>query len=154
MQTTDRTALTFNQVTVVALGALALTLHLPWLAGCLGLTMLVGAARPGLSPLRAAYRALSPLLGLRARVVEEAPAAHHFAQGVGGTFLLLAGLCGLLGWALAGEVLTLCVILLALLNLTTRICVGCLLYFRWKMIRFRLGRLWSAASPQRPQRGA
>ena len=53
--------------------------------------MLIGAVWPVYSPMKAAYRALSPLLGLKPNLVAESPEAHHFAQGVGGAFLLASG---------------------------------------------------------------
>ena len=135
---TDLSALKFNQITVVALTAVVLLARAPWLTGLLGVAMLVGAVWPARSPLRALYRLLSPPLGLNPHVIEEDPSAHHFAQGVGGSFLLLAGTASLAGFPLLGGALGLIVIALALLNLTTRICVGCLMYFQWKMLRFRL----------------
>jgi Domain of unknown function (DUF4395) len=135
---TDLSALKFNQVTVVTLTALSLALGAPLLALLLGAAMLLGAVRPALSPMRAAYRALSPLLGLRPEIVDETPEAHHFAQGVGGVFLLASALASLAGLGLLGTLLGVAVIALALLNLTARICVGCLLYFQYKMLGYRL----------------
>ncbi|MFC4453080.1 DUF4395 domain-containing protein [Deinococcus sonorensis] len=135
---TDLSALKFNQISVVTLTALALALRMPWLSGLLGLAMLIGAAWPVHSPLKAAYRALGPVLGLRPQVVDEAPQAHQFAQGIGGSVLLLSALSGLAGLPLLSAGLGLLVIILALLNLTTRICVGCLLYFQWRLLQYRL----------------
>lgn len=135
---TDLSALKFNQVTVVALTSLALVLGAPLLALVLGTAMLLGALFPAHSPLRALYQALSPLLGLHPQVVDETPEAHHFAQGVGGVFLLASALASLAGLGLLGGVLAVAVIGLALLNLTTHVCVGCLLYFQYKMLGYRL----------------
>ena len=135
---TDQTALKFNQVTVITVTVLALVTRMPWLLGCLGFAMLIGALRPDIAPLRAAYRALCPVLRLKADVVQEDPRAHHFAQGVGGAFLLAGGLAGLSGLTILSTILGVAVIALALLNLTTRICVGCLMYFQWRMLRYRL----------------
>ncbi|WP_148234941.1 DUF4395 domain-containing protein [Deinococcus maricopensis] len=137
---TDQTALKFNQVTVVSLTTLALVTRMPWLMAGLGAAMLLGALRPQTAPLRAAYRALSPILRLRANTVQDDPRAHHFAQGVGGTFLLASALAGLAGLQVLSALLGVTVIALALLNLTTRICVGCLMYFQWRMLRYRLTR--------------
>lgn len=139
---TDLTALKFNQVSVIAVTALAVLARMPWLAGGLGLLMLAGAIWPTYSPLRAAYRALSPLLRLKPEVALDDPRAHHFAQGVGGVFLLAAGLSGLAGLGLLSTGLGLAVIALAALNLSARICVGCLLYFQWRMVRYRLAQAW------------
>ncbi|MGI8747039.1 MAG: DUF4395 domain-containing protein [Deinococcus sp.] len=146
---TDLNALKFNQLTVVALTTLALLGDWYWLSGLLGAAMLVGALRPDLSPLRAAYRLLGPRLGLRPRVVDETPEAHHFAQGVGGVFLLASALGGAVGLAALSTVLGVAVILLALLNLGTRICVGCLMYFQWRRLSYRL-RLALTSPPRTP----
>ncbi|WP_221090347.1 DUF4395 domain-containing protein [Deinococcus aquaedulcis] len=135
---TDLSALKFNQVTVVAVTLLALAVRMPWLTLVLGAFMLLGALRPAWSPLRAAYRMLGPALGLRPEVVEEDPRAHHFAQGVGGTFLLASAALSLAGLWLAGTVLGMTVVALALLNLSQKICVGCLMYFQYRRLRFAL----------------
>ena len=135
---TDLSALKFNQLSVVALTALALLLRQPWLSGLLGLAMLVGAVWPARSPLKAAYRALAPSLGLKPHLVAESPEAHHFAQGVGGAFLLASALSAFGGLTGLGVVLGFLVIALALLNLSAKICVGCLMYFQYKLLRYRL----------------
>ncbi|WP_425147728.1 DUF4395 domain-containing protein [Deinococcus sp.] len=138
MNKTDLSALKFNQLTVVSVTALALLLPAPWLAGLLGAAMLIGALWPAFSPMRAAYRSVGLRLGLKPEVVDESPEAHHFAQGVGGVFLLASALTGLAGLGALSTVLGIVVILLALLNLSARICVGCLMYFQWRMISYRL----------------
>ncbi|WP_161882862.1 DUF4395 domain-containing protein [Deinococcus alpinitundrae] len=135
---TDLSALKFNQLSVVTLTALALLLRQPWLSALLGAAMLIGAVWPARSPMKAAYRTLAPRLGLKPDVVDESPEAHHFAQGVGGMFLL-ASACSVFGGLTGlGVALGFLVIALALLNLTARICVGCLMYFQYKMLRHRL----------------
>ncbi|GGQ97655.1 DUF4395 domain-containing protein [Deinococcus ruber] len=139
MNKTDLNALKFNQLTVVGVTALAVLASQPWLAGLLGAAMLIGAVRPAYSPMRAAYRAVGPRVGLNPDVVDESPEAHQFAQGVGGVFLLASALSGLAGLGILSAVLGLIVIALALLNLTTHICVGCLMYFQWRMLRYRVG---------------
>ena len=138
MNKTDLSALKFNQLTVVGVTALALLTRQPWLAGLLGAAMLVGAVWPAYSPLRAAYRTIGLRLGLKPEVVDESPEAHHFAQGVGGVFLLASDLSGLAGLGVLSAVLGVIVVALALLNLTARICVGCLMYFQWRMLKYRL----------------
>jgi len=135
---TDLNALKFNQLTVVALTTLALLGGWSWLTGLLGAAMLLGALRPDLSPLRAAYRLLGPRLGLKPNVVDETPEAHHFAQGVGGVFLLASALGGAAGLSVLSTGLGVAVIGLALLNLSTRICVGCLMYFQWRRLSYWL----------------
>ncbi|GHG20043.1 hypothetical protein CBQ26_13010 [Deinococcus indicus] len=135
---TDLSALKFNQLSVVFVTLLAVILTLPALTLILGAAMLLGAVRPDLSPMRAAYRLLGPALGLRPEVVDEDPRAHHFAQGVGGTFLLASAAFTLAGLPVAGALLGVVVIALAVLNLTEKICVGCIMYFQFRRLRYRL----------------
>ncbi|MFW8625968.1 DUF4395 domain-containing protein [Deinococcus sp. ME38] len=135
---TDLSALKFNQLSVVFVTLLAVILTLPALTLILGAAMLLGAVRPDLSPMRAAYRLLGPALGLKPEVVDEDPRAHHFAQGVGGTFLLASAAFTLVGLPVAGALLGVVVIALAVLNLTEKICVGCIMYFQFRRLRYRL----------------
>ncbi|AZI42450.1 DUF4395 domain-containing protein [Deinococcus psychrotolerans] len=135
---TDLSALKFNQLSVVGLTAAALLFRQPWLIAALGAAMLAGAVWPKRSPMKAAYLAASPLLGLKPNLVGESPEAHHFAQGVGGAFLLASALALLSGLTGLGVVLGFVVIGLVLLNLTKSVCVGCWMYFQYKMLRYRL----------------
>lgn len=135
---TDLSALKFNQVTVVFVTLLAVILTVPALTLVLGAAMLIGAVAPDLSPMRAAYRLLGPALGLRPEVVEEDPRAHHFAQGVGGSFLLASASFTLAGLPIVGAVLGVIVIALAVLNLSQKICVGCVMYFQYRRLRYQL----------------
>ncbi|WP_407570904.1 DUF4395 domain-containing protein [Deinococcus altitudinis] len=135
---TDLSALKFNQLTVVAVTAVAVLTRQPWLAALLGAAMLLGAVWPQRSPMKWLYRTLGQRLGLKPDVVDESPEAHHFAQGVGGVFLLASAFSGLAGLGALSLVLGVIVIALALLNLTAHICVGCLMYFQYKMLKFRL----------------
>jgi hypothetical protein len=132
---TDLSALKFNQVTVIGVTALAVILAAPLLTLVLGAAMLTGAVFPEASPLRAAYRSLGRPLGLKPEIVDEDPRAHHFAQGVGGSFLLASALLTLAGLPVAGAALGLVVMVLAALNLTKKICVGCLMYFQYRRLR-------------------
>ncbi|WP_309571681.1 DUF4395 domain-containing protein [Deinococcus sp.] len=133
---TDLSALKFNQLTVVFVTLLAVILSLPVLALILGLAMLTGAVAPDVSPMRAAYRLLGRGLGLKPDVVDEDPRAHHFAQGVGGVFLLASALFTFAGLSAVGAVLGVLVIALAALNLSQKICVGCLMYFQYRRLRY------------------
>ncbi|GGL84682.1 hypothetical protein GCM10010840_23220 [Deinococcus aerolatus] len=133
---TDLSALKFNQYTVIGVTTLALVSGLGALTLALGAAILLGALRPDLSPLRAAYRMFGRRLGLRPEVVAEDPRAHHFAQGVGGVFLLASALSGLAGAPLLSLGLGLAVIALAGLNLSQKICVGCLMYFQYRRLRY------------------
>ncbi|CAM4186745.1 DUF4395 domain-containing protein [Deinococcus marmoris] len=133
---TDLSALKFNQYAVIGVTLLTLISGLSALTLLLGAAMLLGAVRPDLSPLRAAYRMFGRRLGLQPEVVDEDPRAHHFAQGVGGVFLLASALAMLAGWPLLGLGLGVMVIALAGLNLSQKICVGCLMYFQYRRLRY------------------
>ena len=113
----------------------------PWLVAFTAAVMLVGTFFPeGALFKRFFIDILRPLLGLKKNLVADDPRAHLFAQGVGGTFLALATLGYLINLPLLGALLTLVVIALALLNLTTGYCVGCQMYFQYKMLKYRLSR--------------
>ncbi len=133
---TDLSALKFNQYTVIGVTVLALVSGVSTLTLLLGAAMLLGALRPELSLLRSAYRMFGRRLGLRPEVVAEDPRAHHFAQGVGGVFLLASSVSVLAGLPLLGLGLGLLVIALAGLNLSQKICVGCLMYFQYRRVRY------------------
>lgn len=136
---TDPATLRFNQLCIVTLSTLALAARMPWLVGGLALVLLLGSARPELALFKQLWeRLVRPTLGLKASPVDDDPRAHVFAQTIGGTVLALAFLAFLVGQNVLGAALTILVIALALLNLTTNICVGCLLYFQYRMLRHRL----------------
>jgi len=67
---------------------------------------------------------------MRPRIVEDDPAPHRFAQGVGAAFLIAATFVLFLtkvpslGWAL-----DLIVFALAAINMTIGFCAGCLVYY-------------------------
>ncbi|CAM3549451.1 DUF4395 domain-containing protein [Deinococcus saxicola] len=133
---TDLSALKFNQYAVIGVTLVTLISGLSALTLLLGAAMLLGAVRPDLSPLRAAYRMSGRRLGLAPEVAPEDPRAHHFAQGVGGVFLLASALAMLAGLPLLGLGLGVMVIALAGLNLSQKICVGCLMYFQYRRLRY------------------
>ncbi|GEM86690.1 DUF4395 domain-containing protein [Meiothermus granaticius] len=134
MSGTDIYQLRFNQVVLLALTGLALLTAQPWIIGVLfvlmfsqhlGFDALVGLKRLGRIP---QHR------------VDEDPRPHRFARSVGSAFLGLAALAFLWGANPVGWVLAITVALLALLSLTTRICVGCFLYFQLRMLQHHLSR--------------
>jgi hypothetical protein len=134
--------------------AVAFLLDLPWLAALVGLNLLVSAAfgtrlfLPGRAwpPIRRALK-----LG---KVEPEHEYPPRFAQAMGGTFLALATLAFVLGFAPLGWLLTGAVAALQTVLAVTGICIGCRLYFlRWwvpsQFARFarRSDRLQPAAMP-------
>lgn len=136
---TDPNTLRFNQVCIVCIASLALIAQMPWVIGALAAIMLAGSAQPRLALFKVVWeRGVRHALGVKPQPVDDDPRAHNFAQTVGGIFLLTAFSAYLLGAAALGNILTLTVIGLALLNLTTRVCVGCLMYHRWRLMRWQL----------------
>jgi Domain of unknown function (DUF4395) len=138
----DSNVLRFNQISIVFLLFLAALLNLPILVALVAAVMLLGTLEPRLALFKQFYgQFLRPRLGIAVRSSQDDPRPHNFAQGLGGVFLLVSSLAfvlaaPVLGWVIAGLV-----VVLALLNLTTGICVGCFLYFQWKMLPHRLQRL-------------
>jgi hypothetical protein len=112
--------------------AAAFVLGLPWLAGLVGVNLLVSAffgTRLFLPsrPWPVVKRTLR--LGPTEKEHEYPP---RFAQALGGTFLGLAGVAFLVGAAPVGWLLVGAVAALQTLLAVTGICVGCRLYFlRW-----------------------
>ena len=89
------------------------------------------AVYPPISPFRLLYRyVVVPLRLLRPKMVEDDPAPHRFAQGIGAVFLLTSTLVLMLTPAATlGWVLDLIVFVLARINFTIGFCAGCFVYF-------------------------
>jgi hypothetical protein len=122
----------FGQGGVVLLTGLAFALQAPVLVAVAAATLLIAAAVPAFGPFRLLYRGMVVPLGLlRPRVVEDDPAPHRFAQGVGATFLAASSLVLYLTNAVAvGWALDLIVFVLAGINLTVGFCAGCFVYYQ------------------------
>lgn len=121
----------FTQACVVLLTGLAFLLNQPIIVAIAAVLMVISALAPSFSPFRLVYQGVVlPLRILKPRIVEDDPAPHRFAQGVGATFLIAATLVFYLlratpvGWAL-----DLIVFVLAGINLTIGFCAGCFVYY-------------------------
>lgn len=124
----DRNALRTNQACTVAFTVLAFLLDRPWLVFAVSLVLLAGTVDPHLALFQQVYHRCLKGRWLAAEEREEDPAPHRFAQGLGGSVLLLASLSlwggsPLLGWALAWLV-----VVLAAVNLLLGFCAGCFAY--------------------------
>jgi len=78
------------------------------------------------------------------RVIEDNPEPHRFAQGLGGTFVLLGFLALLAGLPVVGWGLVWLVIGLAAANLFLGFCAGCFVYYQLNRLGapgFRYSRL-------------
>ena len=127
----DVTALKFNQASIVVFTLLGFILNQPYLGLLVGLVLAIGTIFPGAGLFKLAYfKLFRPLNLLNARVIDDDPAPHQFAQGVGALFLLGASSVLLvfnnpgLGWLLAWVV-----IILAAVNLFFGFCAGCFVYY-------------------------
>jgi len=128
----DTTTIKFNQASIITLTGLAFLFDLPWLVLFVAVVMAVGTIWPGAALFQEVYRrVLKPLGLLKPHVIEDDPAPHRFAQGLGATVLGLSSLALLLldlvtlGWGLAGLV-----VVLAAINLFFSFCAGCFLYLQ------------------------
>lgn len=127
----DTHLIRFSQSWVVALTAAAFLFQVPILTAITALALAFSALAPSVSPFRLLYRYVAvPLHFIRPRIVEDDPAPHRFAQGVGAVFLIAASLVLFLtGAAPIGWVLDLIVFMLAGINLTVGFCAGCFVYY-------------------------
>jgi len=121
----------FSQAGTVLLSVLAFLLNQPIIVVIAAIILLLSALAPSISPFRLVYRyVVLPMHLMRPRVVEDDPAPHRFAQGVGAAFLIASSLILYLtsatglGWAL-----DLIVFVLAGINLTVGFCAGCFVYY-------------------------
>jgi len=128
----DVTLNKFSQICVVLLSGLAFGFAQPivTIIGAIALTL--SAAVPSVSPFRLLYRyLLVPAHLLRPRVVEDDPAPHRFAQGIGAAFMIAASIVltttnvATIGWTL-----DLIVFALAGINYTVGFCAGCFVYYQ------------------------
>jgi len=123
----DSRAPRFNQATIGTLALVAALLGWGWLAGLLGLQLVVGLVfgRRYCLPCLAYFELVQPRFGEGPLEDSRPPRA---ANIVGAVVLSAAALAYALGWDLAGAALSLLVATLALLAATTGFCTGCEAY--------------------------
>ena len=117
---------------MVVLTAVAFILAQPIIVLITAIMMALTALVPVASPFRLLYRyVVLPLHLLKPRVVEDDPAPHRFAQGVGAAFLIASTLVLLLAHAtVIGWALDIIVFVLAGINFTVGFCAGCFVYYQ------------------------
>ncbi|MBE3558441.1 MAG: DUF4395 domain-containing protein [Ktedonobacteraceae bacterium] len=127
----DSHLLKFSQGWVVALSGLAFVFNQPVIVLIAAVALALSALVPAAGPFRLLYRGVVvPLHLLQPRIVEDDPAPHRFAQGVGAVFLLAASIVlFFLHAPVVGWILDLIVFVLAGINLTIGFCAGCLVYY-------------------------
>ncbi len=127
----DTHLLKFSQVCVLVLIALSFLLNIPILISITGLILAFSVFKPASGPFKFLYQHVFVRFGwLKPHIVEDDPAPHRFAQGVGATFLLVASLVFTLTSAITvGWILSLIVFVLAAINLFVGFCAGCFVYY-------------------------
>lgn len=130
----DHSALRVNQTGIVATILVAFVVSAVFwpvvlLIPALAAVLLVGTFAPDLALFKQIYlRVLRPRGIVRPRPIEDSPAPHNFAQGLGGVFLAVASVL-LLVFPAAGLALALVVAALAFANLVFNYCLGCQIYY-------------------------
>jgi len=121
----------FSQACTVVLAALAFLFSQPIIVLITAIILAIAALAPSISPYRLLYRGIVlPLHLWQPRIVEDDPAPHRFAQGVGAVFLIAASIILFLTKATAvGWTLDLIVFVLAAINLIIGFCAGCFVYY-------------------------
>ncbi len=130
---TDQNQIRFNQI-LLGVG-LPLSLAFSWSAGVYLLTLLMVSQHLGLDLMVLLKR----LLGIPKKPVDEDPRPHRFARTLGAVFLIAASLAFSFGHPYLGWTLALVVAALAWINLLFRFCLGCFLYYQFRLLRYRLG---------------
>jgi hypothetical protein len=98
--------------------------------------MVAGTVTPALALFQRSYRDLLKPAGLlKPDVQVEANAPHRFAQGMGGSVLLIAVAAFLAGAVALGWALSILVIVLAAVNLFFGFCAGCFVFFQIQRLR-------------------
>ena len=121
----------FSQACTVVLAALAFLFSQPIIVLITAIILAIAALAPSVSPYRLLYRGVVlPLHLWHPRIVEDDPAPHRFAQGVGAVFLIASSILLFLTKAtVVGWTLDLIVFVLAAINLTIGFCAGCFVYY-------------------------
>lgn len=120
-----------SQAGTVLLSALAFIFYQPIIVLVTAIILAIAALVPEISPFRLLYRGvILPLQLWQPRVVEDDPAPHRFAQGVGAIFLIASTLVLFLTQAtVVGWTLDIIVFVLAAINLSFGFCAGCFVYY-------------------------
>lgn len=133
----DKTSLKFNQVSIVILVGLAYLFNIQWLVAFVAAVLLMDTLFPGTGLFKLSYKhIIKPLKILNPNISFESKAPHQFAQGLGGSFLILSFiLLQYLGSVFFGWAISFIVIALAFVNLTLDFCAGCFLFFQIQKFR-------------------
>jgi general stress protein CsbA len=132
----DRNALKTNQIFIIALLAIGFLLSSPWVVAIVCAIMLIGTIAPQAALFQRIHRdILVPNNITKKDLHNEDPAPHRFAQGMGGSVLLIATIALLAGASALGWGLTFLVIALAAVNVLFGFCAGCFVFFQLQRLR-------------------
>lgn len=127
----DRNTIKFNQVSLTAIAVTAFLTNTVWLVGVLALILAASTAWPRWGLFRLLYQWVAVPVGLvKPNVLDDDPAPHRFAQGVGGAFLVLSWIALTAQSAILGWALDLLVAVLAMVNVLVDFCAGCFVYYQ------------------------
>lgn len=134
----DRTALRFNQASIITFLILGFVLDQAWLVVFVAGVMALGTIIPSLALFQRFYRDLLKPAGLlRPDLHQEDAAPHRFAQGLGAAVLVVASIALFSGASVLGWALGFVVIALAAINLFFGFCAGCFVFFQIQRLRAR-----------------
>ena len=132
----DRNALKVNQIFIIALLAIGFLLTNPWVVAFVCAVMLIGTIAPQAALFQRIHRdLLVPNNITKKDLHAEDPAPHRFAQGMGGSVLLIATIALLAGASALGWGLVFLVIALAAVNVLFGFCAGCFVFFQLQRVR-------------------
>jgi hypothetical protein len=137
----DKTSLKFNQGCIVVFTSSAFLLNIHWLVVVVGIILLIDTIIPGSGLFKLIYKNfVKPFRLLKPNISEESKAPHQFAQGLGGTFLLISFIfLQFFGFIFIGWGISFIVIALAFVNLTLDFCAGCFIYFQIEKLKLSIG---------------
>jgi hypothetical protein len=132
----DHTALRVNQALIIVFLTAAFLLDRSWIVVFVAAVMVLGTITPALALFQRLYRdVLKPAGLLKPDVRVEAAAPHRFAQGMGGSVLVIASVALFAGALAVGWALAILVIVLAAVNLFFGFCAGCFVFFQIQRLR-------------------
>jgi hypothetical protein len=132
----DHTALRVNQALIIVFLTAAFLLDRSWVVVFVAAVMVLGTITPALALFQRLYRdVLKPAGLLKPDVRAEAAAPHRFAQGMGGSVLVIASVALFAGALAVGWALAILVIVLAAVNLFFGFCAGCFVFFQIQRLR-------------------
>ncbi len=131
----DHSAMTVNQVIIIALNIIAFVIDAPWLAVAVTAVMAIGTivGRPGFVPVY--LLVLKPLKLVKPHVLLDNPEPHRFAQGFGAVVMAAGSILLFVGNPVVGWALVWLVVALAALNALAGFCAGCFVYYWLSRLR-------------------